>query len=146
MTVAAGNSVRGRFEMKCFDVRTARPAQTLDITGQVRAVVAEGGKWSGAALVWCPHTTAGIYCNEGADPDVVTDVESTLEQMVPPRQEYLHAEGNSHAHIRSILTGCSLLVPVEDGELKLGTWQHVFFSEFDGPRVRQVWVQFLQGL
>lgn len=78
-------------------------------------------------MVWCPHTTAGIYCNEGADPDVVTDVESTLEQMVPPRQDYLHAEGNSHAHIRSILTGCSLLVPVEDGELKLGTWQHVFF-------------------
>jgi len=131
------------FEMNSFEVRTNRPVQTVDITGQVRAALAGAGADAKAVLVWCPHTTAGIFCNEGADPDVVVDVESTLERLLPPRADYLHAEGNSHAHIRSILVGNSLVVPVEDGELKLGTWQHIFFAEFDGPRVRQVWVQML---
>ena len=129
--------------MNSFEVRTIRPVQTVDITGQVRAAMPNDRAGLKAVLVWCPHTTAGIFCNEGADPDVVADVESTLERLLPPRAEYLHAEGNSHAHIRSILVGNSLVVPVCDGELKLGTWQHIFFAEFDGPRVRQVWVQAL---
>ncbi len=127
--------------MNSFEVKTVRPVQTVDITGQVRAAMDTGAMDVKAVLVWCPHTTAGIFCNEGADPDVVMDVESTLERLLPPRADYLHAEGNSHAHIRSILVGNSLVVPVENGEMKLGTWQHIFFAEFDGPRVRQVWVQ-----
>lgn len=129
--------------MTSFEVRTVRPVETVDVTGQVAGVVKAAGAGFSAALVWCPHTTAGLFCNEGADPDVASDVESTLERIFPSRGDYLHAEGNSHAHIRSILVGNSLVVPVCDGELKLGTWQSIFFAEFDGPRVRQVWVQML---
>jgi secondary thiamine-phosphate synthase enzyme len=127
-----------------FDVKTIKSVQTIDITREVKDAVAGAGMACGAVLVWCPHTTSGIFCNEGADPSVVVDVETTLAKLLPPCAEYTHAEGNSHAHIRSILVGNSLVLPVENGELKLGTWQHVFYAEFDGPRTRQVWVQTLK--
>lgn len=134
----------GRF-VNSFEVRTQRSVQTIDITDPVAGVVAGSGIRNGAVVVWCPHTTAGIFCNEGADPDVVRDVESTMERIYPYCAEYLHAEGNSHAHVRSIMMGNSLVIPVCDGKMSLGTWQHVFFAEFDGPRTRQVWVQPLAG-
>jgi len=138
--------VRWGFVVNSFEVRTVRPIQTIDITERVAEVLTGSGIDQGAVLVWCPHTTAGIFCNEGADPDVVRDVESTLERIYPFCTEYLHAEGNSHAHVRSIMMGNSLTIPVVGGKMSLGTWQHVFFAEFDGPRTRQVWVQPLRGL
>lgn len=131
--------------MERFEVRTGRPVQTVDITDKVNGFVVSAGISEGAVLVWCPHTTAGIFCNEGADPDVVSDVESTLERIFPACSQYLHAEGNSHAHVRSIIMGNSLVIPVCDGKPALGTWQHVFFADFDGPRTRQVWMQVLSS-
>lgn len=132
--------------MESFEVKTSRTEEDVDITPQVRAALAKVGLRDGAVLVYCPHTTAGIYINEGADPDVSRDVRATLARMVPRQGPYRHAEGNSAAHIGSTLTGNSTLIPVTDGRLALGTWQHVFFAEFDGPRTRTVLVQFLAGM
>ena len=91
-------------------------------------------------MVFVPHTTAGVTINENADPDVMADVGNALERMVPWRAGYRHSEGNSAAHVKAGLVGSSVLVPVDGGRLALGTWQAVYFCEFDGPRTRRVWV------
>lgn len=107
----------------------------VDITNRVaRAVEGEDGVW----LVYVPHTTAGVTINEGADPDVARDILMAWERLVPEDLPYRHAEGNAPAHVLSCLAGSSVLVAVEDGQLKLGTWQAIFFCEFDGPRSRRV--------
>jgi secondary thiamine-phosphate synthase enzyme len=131
--------------MTKFEVRTALAEETIDITDQVAAAAAGSGLAEGALLVWCPHTTAAIFVNEGHDPDVLHDIAMVLGRLVPGGLQYLHGEGNSPAHLKSLLGGCSVTIPVFDGRLALGTWQRVFFAEFDGPRVRQVWVQPLAG-
>ena len=128
-----------------FGVKTERHVQVKDITGQVQGALDGLPAGDGAVLVYCPHTTAGIFVNEGHDPDVAADVLEWMEKAVPWHAVYRHTEGNAAAHIRSILTGCGVTLPVEGGRLALGTWQRVFFAEFDGPRSRRVVVKFLRG-
>ena len=111
----------------------------IDITGQVRKIVAAGNVQNGLCQIFVPHTTAGVTINENADPDVVTDMLAALGKMVP-ELHYRHSEGNSPAHVKSSLVGCSITVPISEGRLCLGTWQGIYFCEFDGPRTRKVWV------
>lgn len=112
----------------------------IDITARVREFVRNSPIKQGICQVFVPHTTAGVTINENADPDVVTDMMSALEQMVP-KLSYRHREGNSIAHVKSSLMGCSLTIAVEDSDLVLGTWQGIYFCEFDGPRSRKVLIQ-----
>ena len=111
----------------------------IDITGQVRKIVASGNVQNGLCQIFVPHTTAGVTINENADPDVVTDMLAALGKIVPDLH-YRHSEGNSPAHVKSSLVGCSITVPISEGRLCLGTWQGIYFCEFDGPRTRKVWV------
>ncbi len=137
--------------MRQLSLSTTRREEFLDITGEVAALlkdlVRESGHGEGAVLVYSPHTTAGITINEGADPDVRRDMLAHLAQLVPMSggdgADFRHAEGNSDAHIKTSLMGSSQLVPVSGGRLSLGTWQKIYFCEFDGPRRRSVLVQFL---
>jgi len=128
-----------------FNVKTGRRTQLVDITREVAKAVAAEGLKSGAVLVYCPHTTAGITINENADPDVVTDLEDALDRLVPWDGPYRHGEGNSAAHVKSTLVGASEALPVEGGRPVLGTWQGIYFCEFDGPRTRRVQVKPLSG-
>ena len=129
--------------MEQFTLNT--PAEGfIDITGQVRKIVAADAVQNGLCQVFVPHTTAGVTINENADPDVVADMLAALNQMVPSLP-YRHCEGNSPAHVKSSLVGSSLTVPIAKGRLCLGTWQGIYFCEFDGPRTRSVWVQLVGG-
>jgi secondary thiamine-phosphate synthase enzyme len=124
-----------------IEVRTEARCQLVEVTDRVRAAVRQAGLSRVAILVYCPHTTAGVTIQENADPDVQRDLLLVLENAVPlraARGSYRHGEGNSDAHAKASLVGSSALVPVEGGELALGTWQGVFLCEFDGPRVRQL--------
>ena len=116
----------------------------VNVTAQVREVVAKSGVRRGLCLIHAPHTTAGIAVQEGYDPDVMRDIEVSLASLVPQNGDYRHAEGNSAAHIKSLMTGTGQLLPIEYGQLQLGRWQAVFFCEFDGPRERTVWIQILK--
>jgi secondary thiamine-phosphate synthase enzyme len=127
--------------MQSFTVRTTRREQFIDISAQVAAAIPSGA--SGLCQVFVPHTTAGITLNENADPSVVVDMLSTLRRLAPADDGYSHAEGNSDAHVKASLLGSSVLVPVEGGRPALGVWQGIYFCEFDGPRTRQVHVQFV---
>lgn len=115
------------------------------ITSEAARIVRESGVQSGVCVVFVPHTTAGVTINENADPDVVRDMDAALEQAVPWSANYAHAEGNAAAHVKASLMGSSVSVPVEEGRLVLGTWQGIYFCEFDGPRERRVHVQVLPG-
>jgi secondary thiamine-phosphate synthase enzyme len=126
-----------------MDVRTGSRVEAVDITARVQEIVARSGAVSGAVLVCAAHTTAGLTINENADPDVMSDLMGTLSQLIPRAGGYAHAEGNSDAHVKSSLMGHSVVVPVEDARLQLGTWQGIYFCEFDGPRSRRVCVQLL---
>jgi secondary thiamine-phosphate synthase enzyme len=131
--------------MRSFDVRTGRRVELVDVTTEVQAVVAAEGAGDGAVLVYVPHTTAGVTINEDADPSVRADIATALERMVPRDLPFTHAEGNADAHVKASLLGSSVLVPLVDGRLQLGTWQGVYFAEFDGPRRRRVLVSVLAG-
>ena len=125
-----------------FRVNTKSRSQMIDITSQVSSIVGESGITDGDAIVYCPHTTAAITINENADPSVPHDILLTLDQLLPQhRSGYRHSEGNSDAHCKSSMLGCSEQVLIEGGSLQLGTWQGIFFCEFDGPRSRKVIVQ-----
>lgn len=127
---------------KEFRVSTRSRTEMVDITGQVSALVGESGITNGEAVVFCPHTTAAVTINENADPSVLHDILLTLDEMMPrSRPGYRHAEGNSDAHCKSSLVGCSEQVLIDHGRLTLGTWQGIFFCEFDGSRNRRVIVQ-----
>jgi len=124
---------------KTFEVPTPSHDAMIDITASVAAAVDEAGVTDGLVHVYVPHTTAGVTINENADPDVIHDVLAALNAAVPQRQSfYRHGEGNSAAHVKSSIMGCSVAVPVAGGRMTLGTWQAVFFWEFDGPRTRKV--------
>ena len=112
----------------------------IDITAKVREAVGRAGQPSGVCTIFVPHTTAGVTINENADPSVPRDILAALNKVIPFDDNYSHAEGNSAAHIKAGLVGSSVSVIVEDGQLQLGTWQAVFFCEFDGPRQRRVWI------
>ena len=121
-----------------FDVRTHSRSELVDITGRVRQALEDAGVSEGIVTVYVPHTTAGVTINENADPDVVHDMLAALDVAVPWRQSfYQHGEGNSAAHVKSSIVGCDTTIPVSAGQLTLGTWQGVYFCEFDGPRTRK---------
>jgi secondary thiamine-phosphate synthase enzyme len=126
--------------MKQFSLRTRGRTQFVDITGEVQAAVSALGLRDGVVTVFAPHTTAGLTINEHADPDVAADLAAALDRMVPWDAGYEHAEGNAAAHVKASLVGSSVRVLVAGGRLRLGTWQGIFFCEFDGPREREVWV------
>ncbi len=127
--------------MEQFMLQTP-PEGFIDITRKVAEIVRRSQVRQGICQVFVPHTTAGVTINENADPDVVDDLLSALNTMAPALR-YRHGEGNSPAHLKSLLTGSSVMVPIEDGALQLGTWQGIYFCEYDGPRQRKVQVQIL---
>ena len=117
-------------------VRTAKKVDTVDITARVRAAVARSKVRDGICVVASLHTTAAVFVNENADPDVQRDLLSHLGKLVPRDDEFRHAEGNADAHIKAVLTGNDVTLPLRDGNLVLGTWQGIFLADFDGPRER----------
>jgi secondary thiamine-phosphate synthase enzyme len=129
--------------MKEINIRTNSQTEMIDITDLVQAAISENKIKSGICVVFTPHTTAAITINENADPDVPPDIINALEKTIPRNAHYRHAEGNSPAHVKSSLVGVSELVLVENGRLVLGTWQAIFFCEFDGPRQRKIIVEFM---
>ncbi len=132
--------------MHRFEVRTRERDQFVEITDEVRRVLAGAGVQSGAVIIYVPHTTAGVTINENADPDVVHDMLLTLRRLVPKDAPgYRHAEGNSDSHVKASMMGSSCHVLVEKGQLVLGTWQGIYLCEFDGPRTRQVHVQIISA-
>ncbi len=127
-------------------LKTTGRNQFIDITRQVESIVLQSGVKSGICVIYAPHTTAAITINENADPTVRKDIISSLDKLIPWREPfYEHAEGNSAAHIKSSLVGCSQTVIVQNGKLLLGTWQGIYFCEFDGPRTRRVLVKVVEG-
>lgn len=127
--------------MKEISVRTSSRIEMVDISPQVRNVIEETGIQNGICTVYCPHTTAAVTINENADPSVASDILMMLNKLIPFNGNYRHLEGNSAAHIKSSIIGNTVQVIVENGSLRLGTWQGIFFCEFDGPRSRKVLVQ-----
>jgi len=126
--------------MKEVNISTGRRTDFIDCSAEIQAAVREMGIDSGVVTVFVPHTTAGITINENADPDVMTDIENALDRLVPWSAGYRHAEGNSAAHLKASMMGSSLQLIVEDGSIRRGTWQGVYFCEFDGPRSRRIWI------
>jgi len=123
--------------MNTIEIRTRAKEEFVDLTAEVGRLVAASGVASGLCIVAVPHTTAGVTVNENADPDVRADLLMTLRRIVPDSLPYAHAEGNSPAHVKASLVGSSVTLFVEGGRLQLGTWQGIFFCEFDGPRTRK---------
>ncbi|MHB8172983.1 MAG: secondary thiamine-phosphate synthase enzyme YjbQ [Nitrospirota bacterium] len=129
--------------MKEITLRTKSRVEMVDITDEVRRAAAESGVRDGICHVFVPHTTAAVTINENADPDVVRDIETHMSGLVPEEGDFRHSEGNSDGHIKSSLFGCSETAFVEGGRLLLGTWQGIYFCEFDGPRSRKVFVKII---
>ncbi len=130
--------------LRYLEVVTQKRTHFEDITDAVQEIVDESGVKEGICYLYVPHTTAGIFINENADPDVKWDIEQTLEKLIPWEDNYKHIEGNAAAHIKSVLVGTNTFVPIKNGKLMLGTWQGIFFAEFDGPRDRKVIVKILE--
>ncbi len=131
--------------METLQIRTNSREEMIDITEPVRELIRDNGWQSGALLLYCPHTTGAITVNEGADPDVVRDITVNMRKLVPHRGDYQHMEGNSDAHIKTSMFGPEQMLIVENGDVMLGTWQRIFFCEFDGPRSRKLWAQWLEA-
>jgi len=127
--------------MQSFNVKTSARNDFKDITREVSQAVAATGVSEGICVVYVPHTTAGVTINENADPAVRVDIEGALDRIIPWNGPYKHSEGNSAAHVKASLMGFSAMIPVRGGMLVLGTWQGIYFCEFDGPRTRTVHVQ-----
>ena len=128
-----------------FTVRTSAHTQMLDITAQVRKAIADSGVQNGLCVVYIPHTTAAVTVNENADPDVQTDFMKEINKIVPWEDGYYHAEGNSAAHLKASMMGFSETLIVDGGKPILGTWQGIYFLEYDGPRTRKVYVKVMEG-
>jgi len=128
-----------------LSVKTRSKTELIDITSDIKSVVKQAGIHQGICMLYVPHTTAAITINESADPSVQSDVLMVLNQMVPWDADYRHLEGNSPAHVKSSLVGPSELIAIEDGALVFGTWQGIFFCEFDGPRNRKLHVRIMEG-
>lgn len=127
-----------------IQILTRNRTEMVDITSEVQKFVSKE-LTNGIAVVYCPHTTAGLSINENADPSVKSDMVKSLNKLIPCRDDYTHLEGNSDAHIKATLTGLSLSIPVVDGKLTLGVWQGIYFCEYDGPRNRNYQIQTLNG-
>jgi secondary thiamine-phosphate synthase enzyme len=128
---------------KEFSVQTSKRSELVDITNQIEKILASSKVKDGICVVYIPHTTAGVCINENADPSVRTDIENTLNALIPRQARYEHTEGNSDAHIKSSILGSSLSIPIDSGRLLLGTWQGIYLCEFDGPRNRRVVLKIL---
>ncbi len=131
--------------LKVCSIKTSRRVEFINITGQLKKALVESGIKAGVVNIFVPHTTAGVTINENADPDVVSDIIAYFNKAVPFNDNYAHGEGNSAAHIKSTLFGPSLTIIADQGELLLGTWQGVYFCEFDGPRMREFYVKIIEG-
>lgn len=131
--------------MKQFNIRTQSREQMVDITSNVEEAVLQAGAERGIVVVFCPHTTAGITINENADPDVVRDILDGMTRVFPRDAGWRHAEGNSDGHLKASCVGSSVTVPIDGACLALGTWQSIYFCEFDGPRTRTVTVTVIEG-
>ena len=129
--------------MEMLKVKTSSRIEFLEITSDVRDAIARSGVNDGLAVVYVPHTTAGVTINEAADPAVVQDINAKLSSLVPHRENYKHTEGNSDAHIKASLMGSSVQLIILRGAPVLGTWQGIFFCEFDGPRTRQAYIKII---
>lgn len=132
--------------IQTFQVRTSKQTEFIDITRSVQEAVKKTGVEEGICFIFIPHTTAAVTINENADPSVSQDIVMELNKVVPFQNRYQHLEGNSPAHIKASLIGCSQSVFVESGKLTLGTWQGIFFCEFDGPRNRKVYVKVISDV
>ncbi|MDH3330332.1 MAG: secondary thiamine-phosphate synthase enzyme YjbQ [Desulfobulbaceae bacterium] len=148
---AATNTANGSFSSRMgaktgkFPVSTSSHMEFADITGKVQQAVTDSGVGNGVCYVYNPHTTSGLTINEGADPAVQSDLIGVLRRIVPKDYPYSHMEGNSPSHMMASLTGSSVTVFIESGRLVLGTWQRIFFCEFDGPRSRRVLWKIIEG-
>jgi secondary thiamine-phosphate synthase enzyme len=131
--------------VKYINVRSRQRTEFIDITSRVEEELREAGIQSGVCYIYVPHTTAGVTINEGADPSVQRDIQYMLSKLVPQDEGYHHMEGNADAHIKSTLVGASEYVLIDEGKLVLGTWQAIYFCEFDGPRHRRVALRFMSG-
>ncbi|MBD3236890.1 MAG: YjbQ family protein [Candidatus Eisenbacteria bacterium] len=130
--------------METMTVKSTAHAELIDVTDRIQTLLGDSGIASGLAMIHVPHTTAAVTINENADPTVVHDILADLERVAPWRQSYYrHAEGNSAAHLKSSMIGCWQTVPIEKGRLVLGTWQGIYFCEFDGPRTRRMLVKLI---
>lgn len=128
-----------------FSISTKKEQEFLNITDIVNQAVEASGVKNGLAVVYCPHTTAGITINENSDPAVVRDIIMALDRVFPVKGDYRHFEGNSHAHLKSSYMGVEKTVIIDSGRLLLGTWQGIYFCDFDGPRSRKVFVKIMEG-
>ena len=128
---------------KEIEIKTGSRTELVDVTPQVEQVVGESGMQEGICILYVPHTTAAVTINENADPSVKADITEKLSQLIPAGDRYKHREGNADAHIKATLVGPSVILLVKGGRLSLGTWQGIFFCEFDGPRHRKVVVRVL---
>jgi len=139
--------MEGREEMETFNVRSNQAIEFIEITTQVQNLLRQEDRGDGLAYVFIPHTTAGVTINENADPTVTQDIIADLQRLIPSRQPYYaHREGNSASHFMTSLMGSSVIVPIEGGQIALGTWQGIFLCEFDGPRTRKVHVKYMPGI
>jgi secondary thiamine-phosphate synthase enzyme len=131
--------------IQTLQVRSSKQTELIDITRLIQEIVQKAGVEDGLCMLFVPHTTAAVTINENADPSVPRDILMEFNKIVPFEDRYQHTEGNSSAHIKSSLVGCSQTLFIESGRLLLGTWQGIFFCEFDGPRNRQVYVKVVKG-
>lgn len=132
--------------MKTITVKTSAQTELIDITKEIQSAIKAENFSGGICMLYVPHTTAAITINESADPSVRSDILMVLNQMVPWKANYRHMEGNSPAHVKSSLIGASELVAVENGSMVLGTWQGIFYCEFDGPRTRKLHIKFIRDV
>ncbi|MCJ7509081.1 MAG: secondary thiamine-phosphate synthase enzyme YjbQ [candidate division Zixibacteria bacterium] len=130
--------------IKEISIRTSSRVELVDITSKVEEVISASKVESGICIIFVPHTTAAVTINENADPSVQRDILYELNKLVPFNDNYSHTEGNSAAHIKSSIIGASRSIIIQDGSLKLGTWQGIYFCEFDGPRNRKVWIKIIK--
>ncbi|MCY6372604.1 secondary thiamine-phosphate synthase enzyme YjbQ [Clostridium ganghwense] len=128
-----------------YEIETTKEEQFINISYLVEKSVIGSGVKDGIAVIFCPHTTSGITINENADPDVTRDIIVTLDKLIPAKSNYKHFEGNSHAHLKASYMGSSATVIIENGSLLTGTWQGIYFCEFDGPRNRKVYIKIIEG-
>jgi len=126
-------------------VKTGQRTELIDITSAIQRMVSSSGVANGLCMLYVPHTTAAVTINESADPSVRRDIVMVLNHIVPWDADYKHLEGNSPAHVKATMVGPSELVAVENGQLLLGTWQGIFFCEFDGPRTRKIHIRMIPG-
>lgn len=131
--------------MQKLSIKSSKRNELIEITAQIKKAIESCGINDGVCVVFCPHTTAGLTINEAHDPSVKDDIIFGLNKISPDCKEYRHSEGNSDAHVKASLMGSSLNLIIKDGNIKLGQWQGIYFTEFDGPRSREIWIQVIEN-